>query len=155
MTTPEERVADAFNAYFARFDIAIAPEDAAVGTRRAISGRGWRIRYRVDPDDAGVPCLEFYATHRMTSDTHVRIWADGHIDDLDAIWESYAYDAKTPGSEQAAKARYLEHNQAVANQLRERGLFPEGDINAFLRTGALDGGSTESAAQLDEDGSSE
>jgi hypothetical protein len=138
MPTPEERIADAFNAYFARFDITIGPQDAVVGTRRALGGRGWRIRYRVDPDDAGLPSLEFYATHRMTSDTRVGIWADGHVDDLDAIWESYAYDAKTPGSEQAARAKYVEHNQAVASQLGERGLFPEGDINAFLRIGALD-----------------
>jgi hypothetical protein len=45
-----------------------------------IASQGWRIVYRVDPDDGGFPSLEFYATHRMTSDSHVRIWADGHTE---------------------------------------------------------------------------
>jgi hypothetical protein len=109
-----------------------------VGSRRTITERGWRITYRVDPDDAGAPSLEFYATHRMTSDSHERIWADGHLEHLDAIYEAYAYDAKVPGSEEAAREKYLQHNQAVARELRARGLYPEGDINAYLRTDAAE-----------------
>jgi hypothetical protein len=70
----------------------------------------------------------------MTSDSHVRIWADGRTEDLDAIYEAYGYDAKIPGSKEAAQQEYLRHNQAVAKQLRARGLYPDGDINAFLRT---------------------
>jgi hypothetical protein len=135
MATPEERIADAFNGYFANFDIHLGPEDVAVGTHRSIVERGWLIIYRVDPDDGGFPVLEFYATHRMTNDSHVRIWADGHSEDLDAIDELYAYDAKVPGSKEAAQEQYLRHNRAVADELRVRGLYPHGDINAFLRTG--------------------
>lgn len=30
--------------------------------------RGWKIRFRVDPDNLGSPSLEFYAVHRMMSD---------------------------------------------------------------------------------------
>ena len=134
MPTPEERIADAFNRYFESFAIRIEPEDVEVGSHRSIVNRGWRIIYRVDPDDNGSPCLEFYATHRMTSDSHVRIWADGHTEELDAIYEAYAFDAKVPGSKEAAREKYLRHNQAVAEQLTARGLYPEGDINAFLRT---------------------
>jgi hypothetical protein len=130
-----ERVAEAFNAYFANFDIRIRPEEVVPGSRRAIGKRGWRITYRVDPDDAGFPSLEFYATHRMTNDRHVRIWADGHVDHLDAIHEFYSYDPKIPGSEEAAREEYMRHNQAIARHLHGRGLYPGGDINAFLRTG--------------------
>ena len=85
MTTPEESIAAAFNARFTSFDIAIRPEDVVVGARRVIGHRGWHIRFRVDPDDGGFPSLEYYAVHRMTSDTHARIWADGHIEDRKSV----------------------------------------------------------------------
>ena len=136
--SPEHRIAAAFNARFVQFEISIRPKDVVLGARRMIGERGWHIRLRVDPDDAGLPSLEYYATHRMTSDEHVRIRADGHVENLDAIWEAYGYDATVPGSEQAARERYIEHNREVADRLRERSLYPDGDINAFLRTGGLD-----------------
>jgi hypothetical protein len=52
--------------------------------------------------------------------------------------EPFVFDPKVPASEQAAKERYLAHNQAVAEQLRARGLYPEGDVNAYLRTTAVE-----------------
>jgi hypothetical protein len=58
------------------------------------------------------------------------------VEQLDAIREAYAYDPKLPGSNEAAEAEYLKHNRAIADQLRKAGLYPEGDINAYLRTGA-------------------
>jgi hypothetical protein len=135
MVAPDERIAEAFNGNFANFDIRIGAGDVVVGNRREIRERGWWIAFRVLPDDAGLPSLEFYATHRMTNDRHSRIWADGYLEELDAIREFYGYDAKVPGSEDAAKKEYLTHNQMVAEQLRAAGLYPDGDINAYLRTG--------------------
>lgn len=132
--SPEDRIAEEFNKYFSNFEIGIRSEDVVVGTRRSIGKRGWRINFRIYSDDSGLPCLEFYAVHRMTSDRHVRIRADGVTQELDAILESYGYDPKVPGSEQAAKENYLRHNRAVASELQARGLYPEGDINSFLRT---------------------
>src|SRR4051812_45821737 len=70
MSTPEERVAEAFNVRFATFEITLEPGDVVVGTHREIVKRGWRITYRVDPDDAGYPSLELYVVHRMTDDSH-------------------------------------------------------------------------------------
>jgi hypothetical protein len=131
----EERIAAAFNSCFAAFEIRIRPEDVTPGARRAIRERGWLIAYRVDAGEGGSPALELYATHRMTSDRHVRISADGTLEELDAIWEAYAFKPDVPGSEEAAKRRYLEHNRTVAEQLRDRGLYPDGDVNAYLRTG--------------------
>lgn len=106
-----------------------------LGNRREVGKRGWWIAYRVDPDDGGFPSLEFYAIHRMTDDSHVRISADGHAEQLDAIYEAYAYDAKVPGAEDAAREIYLRHNRRIAEQLRAAGLLPESDINVYLRTG--------------------
>jgi hypothetical protein len=138
VATPQELIVEAFNGYFATFDIGIEAGDVTIGARREIRGRGWLIRYRVDADDAGAPSLEFYATHRMTDDTHVRIWADGHTEALEAIREAYVFDAKVPGSKEAAEEEYLRANRRIADHLKGIGLYPEGDINAFLRTGGDD-----------------
>ena len=135
MPSPEDVISEAFNSYFEEFDIRIGPEDVAVGSPRRIGGRGWVISYRVDPDHAGLPSLELYATNRMTNDRHVRIRSDGRMEVLEAIHESFAYDRKVPGAKEAAEQAYLAHNRAVAEDLRAKGLYPEGDINAFLRTG--------------------
>jgi hypothetical protein len=138
MPTPEGRVAEVFNACFANFDIRIEPKDVTVGTHRRIGHQGWRITYRIDPDDAGFPSLEFYATHWMTDDRHVRIWADGALERLDAIREFFGYDSTVPGSKETAEDTYLRHNRAIARQLRARGLYPYDDINAYLRTGGAE-----------------
>jgi hypothetical protein len=106
-----------------------------LGSRREVGKRGWWIAYGVDPDDGGLPSLEFYAVHRMTNDSHVRIWADGLAERLDAIQEAYGYDPKVPGAEDAAREKYLSHNGRIAKQLRAARLLPEHDINAYLRTG--------------------
>jgi hypothetical protein len=72
----------------------------------------------------------------MTDDHHVRVWADGYAEQLDAIREAHGYDSNVPGSEVAAETEYLRRNRTVADQLRKAGLYPEGDINAYLTTGA-------------------
>lgn len=90
--TPAERIAEAFNRYFANFNIRVEAGEVRVGSRREIVERGWHIRFRVIPDDAG--------------------------------------------SKEANEEEYLRHNRQVAEELRAAGLYPDGDINAYLRTGA-------------------
>ena len=122
----ERRIVEAFNAYFGRFGIRIEPEDVIVGSRRTIGKDGWAITYRIDGDAAGIACLEFYATHRMTNDRHVAISADGQLEHRDSIREMLIFDPKTPGSQEAAAEEFHTHNQAIAKQLQDRGLYPHG-----------------------------
>ena len=137
MPTAEEQIADTFDRYFGNFGIRMDPDKVQIGGRGEIRSKGWYIRYRVVPDDAGGPSLEFYATHRMTNDRHALIWADGHLDTLEAIREFSAYNPDVPGAKEAADQDYRRHNRLVADRLRAAGLFPEGDINAYLRTGGI------------------
>jgi len=118
----EHRIAEAFNAYFENFDVRIAAEDVSVGTRRTIRKAGWAITYRVDHDAAGVPCLEFYATHRMTNDRHVAIAADGQLEYLDAISEILFL------SKAGAAEEFAVRNETIEEQLRSRGLYPHGPV---------------------------
>jgi hypothetical protein len=130
----QKRIVDGFNAYFRKFGIRIPAADVMVGGHGRIAKRGWLIAYRIDPDDAGKPSLEFYATHRMTDDRHLRIRADGDFERLRTIHGGYGYKPEVPGSEEAARDAYLRHNREVVKELLGRGLYPHGDINAFLAT---------------------
>lgn len=94
---------------------------------------GWTIRFIFGADEDG-SYLEYYATHRMTSDSRVRIYASGQSRELDAIWEAFVWDPKVPGDEDRARREYQEHNQRIGEELKELGLYPDGDINAYLRT---------------------
>jgi len=121
-----------FAEYFAHWKIELPPgaEDAA--DRGTIFKAGWTINYLFGCDREKY--VEFYATHRMTNDRRHRIYESGWVDDVDGIQEMYMYDSKVPGSEEEAKKRYIHHNQRVDEELRQLRLYPEGDINAYLRT---------------------
>ena len=125
----QRRIAEAFNNYFDTFPIRIAVEDIVVGTRRTLRRDGWAITYRVDEDADGRPTLEFYATHRMTNDRHVAISADGQVNHQDSIREMVIFDPKTPSSQQAAVQEFQTHNQAIAKQLQDHGLYPHGQAH--------------------------
>ena len=56
------------------------------------------------------------------------------LEHLDAIQGMYLYDPKVPGAAEAAAAKNLERNQRVADELRGLGIYPDGNINAYLRT---------------------
>jgi hypothetical protein len=122
-----------FSEYFKRWDINL-PRGAVASARRGLIYKaGWTIRYLFGKD-AGETYIEFYAIHRMTDDTRRRIYESGRVEDLATIEPRYIYDAKVPGDEERAKREHREHNDRVAEELRELGLYPEGDINTYLRT---------------------
>jgi hypothetical protein len=127
-------LATAFADYFANWSIKLPAGAEAAGARGLIHKAGWTIRYRFDTD-ASNPYLEFYATHRMTDDRHIKVSARGDIEHLEAIQGMILYDPKEPGSEDKARQRNRMHNNAVVAELEEKGLYPSGDINAFLRVG--------------------
>lgn len=126
------RISQEFANYFSDDKIELPPGAEAAEARGTIHKAGWTINYRFGHDQERY--LEFYATHRMTNDRRHRIYGSGRIEDLDAIREGYMYDPKVPGSEEEAKRSYLDHNQRMASELRSLGLYPEGDLNAYLRT---------------------
>jgi hypothetical protein len=120
-----EAIKAAFDAYFAPWGITL-PDDALMARSPGVlAGQGWRIRYRFGQDGAGEH-LEFYATHRMTNDRHVRIAPDGGVEHLDALWDAYAYDPEVPGDRERAERAYLEHNRRVAAELKEKWPDEEG-----------------------------
>jgi len=125
----EARFAD----YFANWGIRL-PEGAVDQQEAGILRKaGWTIRYIFGSDARG-SYLEFYASHRMTNDRRLRLYASGESQGLDAIQDMYGWKPEVPGDQEREKKRYREHNVRVAEELEALGLYPTGDINAYLRT---------------------
>jgi hypothetical protein len=114
----------------------VPPGVEAARARGTIHKRGWTIDYLFGEDGEG-RYLEYYASHRMTTDSHERLYASGRIQDLDAIETMYFFDPEVPGSEENARRRNEEQNRIVAEELDQVGLYPYGSINAYLATGKL------------------
>jgi len=119
-----DAIATVFNNQFAGWDIELTPDAILLGKRGTIGNRGWRIHYLVDSDEVGEIFLEYYATHRMTNDRHVRIHTSGRAESLPAIQEMYMYKPEIPGDEERAEADYREHNKRIAEELKDEGLIP-------------------------------
>lgn len=131
-----DRIAAAFNAEFARWDIRL-PTGAVEALRRGkIVRAGWAIWY-LSGGDARGEYLDYYASHRMTSDRHVRIRADGSKETLPAIQDFRA--SSTNLTEDARlEAACLRRNRRVARLLQAKGFGIRGDepvsvqVNRYL-----------------------
>lgn len=75
-----EKAGDVFAETFARWGIEIEP-DALRRGRGQVNESGGNISF-VTGSENGQDYLEYYATHRMTDDRHVRIWASGKTEVL-------------------------------------------------------------------------
>ena len=124
-----EEIECAFTRTFASWDIQLPAE--AVSTRKhgKLAKAGWFIEYRFGYE-GDTEYLDYYAAHRMTSDSHVRIHHDGHSECLEAPRESYSYPT---GADEAVKRQAWEefnsYNRAVYEKLRRKGFLSDWDDN--------------------------
>ena len=137
-----EKVEAAFNANFRHGDIRLPPEDVATRSRGKIVQGGWAIWYLFGSDDRG-EYLDYYASHRMTSDQHVRIRADGGTEDLPTI-QGARIIAEDPEEDARREADYFARNRQVAEMLEAKGFGLEGDepggvqVNRYLHVNKWD-----------------
>lgn len=78
-----------FNAYFAKWEIALPPDIEGRHPRGSIQSRGWIIEFAFGEDEDG-KLLDFYACHRMTNDRHVRVRSNGNTESLPAYPDALA-----------------------------------------------------------------
>ena len=87
--------------------------------------------------------LDYYASHRMTNDRHVRIYASGEQEDLPTIQE-FRLCSQDPEEDKRLEAKYYAENQRVARLLQEKGFGIAGDepggvqINRALHVNKLE-----------------
>lgn len=126
-------IEERFAVYFATWGICL-PEDAVqLEDPGIIQQDGWTIRYLFGSDAEG-SYLEFYATHRMTNDRRARIYSSGETRDLEALEAMYGFDPKIPGDKERAARENRRRNTRITKELEARGLYPDGNINAYLAT---------------------
>ncbi len=115
-----DKIRESFARYFEPFGIQLP---AAAPAQGQLSQGGWSIRYAILQDGRGQPFLEFVAFNRFTNPRHIRILSSGEVVSLPEIQEEFSFDPKVPGDREAAQARMIEHNKAVMEDLKKKGLM--------------------------------
>ena len=124
---------------FAPWGIALPPEDVEAKRRGKIVEGGWAIWHLFGEDERGC-YLDYYASHRLTDDRHVRIREDGPAEPLPTI-RTFRIASQDPREDTRLEAEYLEHNRRVGRMLKEKGFGVAGDeplsvrVNRHLRLG--------------------
>lgn len=125
-----------FNDTFSPWNIRLPPEDIANRRRGKIVEAGWAIWYLFGSDEKG-EYLDYYASHRMTNDRHVRLYANGEREALPTIAE-WQLVSKDPEENDRLEAEYFANNRRVARMLEAKGFGIVGDepggvqMNRFL-----------------------
>lgn len=125
-------IADAFNKRFAHWKIKLPEENLKNGQSGYIQQAGRLIQYCFGEDENG-EYMDYYAAHRMTDDSHLRIYADGREKALPTLNGRVLY------SEDPVEAKRLEEehdarNREVVEMLVEKG-FTKFTINMCLSAG--------------------
>lgn len=95
-------------------------DDAVINNDEAhlILKKGWEIRFI-----QGENYLEFYAMNNITGDTHFKVYANGDVEELEAVSESFTYDVSIPGDQDAKRKIYAEKNKIIYDTLKALGLY--------------------------------
>jgi hypothetical protein len=113
-------ISEGFQEYFEDFDLTLPEPIPAKGK---LQTGGWNIAFVLGKDDGGNPCLDFFAEHRMTTPSHVRILHDGSIESLASYQMSYSHDPDVEGDEDRAIQEMEAHNDRVSEILKAKGLI--------------------------------
>ena len=105
----------AFAHRFSEWSITLPPEDVQHRRRGEIREQGWRIQY-VFGSVGGVEFLDYYASHRITGDTHARIYENSEIEALPVLADRVMYPADAGDDERERIRR--EHHQRNASTAR-------------------------------------
>ena len=122
---PMNAIESLFNANFAPWSIYLPPDDVANRRHGKIVKAGWAIWYLFGSDEKG-EYLDYYASHRMTNDEHVRLYAGGQEEELPSI-QGLRLCSQDPEEDKRLKAKYYAENQRIARLLEEKGFGVAGD----------------------------
>jgi hypothetical protein len=148
MTLPEDpalvhgTIKAQFDAEFREWKIRLPARDLKARRPGRIFKVGWAIAYVFGRDEQG-EYLDYYASHRMTEDDHIRL-RDGIC--REALPVIFGWRIVSPDPEEDARweAEHIAKNREVARMLEAKGLGMSGDepggvlMNRFLRLGGAD-----------------
>ena len=119
------KIKNQFNTSFKHWNILLPPDDIAQRKRGKIVKGGWAIWYLFGADENG-EYLDYYASHRMTDDRHVRIYSNGKTENLPVI-ESMRLASMDPEEDARLEAEFFTENQRIAEMLEAKGFGLAGD----------------------------
>jgi hypothetical protein len=127
-----EQIANAFRRDFANWSLELPA--AALQTRQAgfIQAQGWLIQYAFGKNRLG-EYLDYYAVHRMTDDSHVRLYANGRRQHLAALVSMF-WTSEDPEEAKRHEASLCRRNRRIARALVRKG-FDKFTMNMSLLAG--------------------
>lgn len=121
-----------FNKRFSHWNIVLPEEHIKYMRKGYIQKAGWLIQYCFGNDKEG-EYLDYYAAHRMTDDSHVRIYNNGKVENLPALQGMYLT-SEDPKEAKRLEEEYFIRNRKITEILAEKG-FDKFTLNMFLHTG--------------------
>jgi len=114
-------IAKIFSDTFRHWQI-VLPNDAVETRQRGeIHTAGWTIQYLFGQDEKG-GYLDYYATHRMTNERHVRIYDNGVVVTLEAPLEFMVFPPNCTQEEaERIRREYTEANRQIYAALAQKG----------------------------------
>lgn len=135
-------VASQFRNHFHHWKIRLPAEDLEARRPGRIHKGGWAIWYLFGRDERG-EYVDYYASHRMTEDSHVRLRCGMRPEELPTIIGMRRV-SPDPDEDARWEALHTARNREIARTLDEKGFGVRGDepggvqINRFLRLGGLE-----------------
>ena len=115
------QIVEIFSQTFDNWHIVLPME--AVDKRQSglIQDAGWTIHYLFGANERG-EYLDYYATHRMTNDRHIRIYASGIVETLESPQDFMIFpDGITKEEEKEIDKKYTENNRRIYDELARKG----------------------------------
>ena len=119
------RIEEQFADHFKNWRIRLPDEGVEARSRGKINKAGWSIWYLFGSDEQG-EYLDYYSTHRMTTDFHTRIREDGSAESLPVLEEMFI-GSNNPAEHARLKAKFVEENRKIAQLLETKGFGLSGD----------------------------
>lgn len=107
-----------FNESFETWEIELPKEAVENQQRGKIVKSGWTIWYLFGRDEAG-DYLDYYASHRMTNDRHVRLYANGSSKGLNS-YSSMRKVSDDPEEDRRLENEFWQHNERVSQELESK-----------------------------------
>ena len=127
-----EKIAEAFRRQFAHWGLELPAPVLRERRPGFIQAQGWLIQYTFGRNRWG-EYLNYYASHRMTDDSHVRLYASGRCQQLSAL-VSVFFTSQDPANAERLEAAYYRRNGRVARLLVAKG-FDKFTMNMALHAG--------------------
>ena len=114
------RIEAQFNESFRIWDIKLPRAAIEARQRGKIVQAGWTIWFLFGADASG-EYLDYYSSHRMTNDSHVRLYDDGRVEGLESLWDMHST-SDDPDEAARLEDEFWDHNERVARLLGGQGV---------------------------------